>query len=84
MSGNQALALANSAHGEQTGWRRNQDVIDALPYIDSLTPEEKHAVDALIEEEVILILQLQRWSLAGWPYHLAEAPLFNSKPPPLP
>lgn len=46
------LALAATAYGEQTGWRKGQELIDALPYVDALTPEEKQAVDRLIEEEV--------------------------------
>jgi pre-mRNA-splicing factor SPF27 len=48
----QPLALTSAAHSEQKGWRRNQDLVDALPYVDNLAPEEKQAVDALIEEEV--------------------------------
>jgi len=52
MSGNQPLALANEAFAEQKGWRRDQELIDALPYVDGLQPAEKDAVNALIEEEV--------------------------------
>lgn len=52
MSKNQPIAIASHAHAEQKGWRRNQDLVDALPYIDTLSPEEKQRVDALIEEEV--------------------------------
>jgi hypothetical protein len=41
------LALAagpsNSAQGVG-GWRRGAELIDALPYIDSITPEEKELV----------------------------------------
>lgn len=48
----QPLVLANEAFGEQKSWRRNQELIDALPYIDSLEPAEKQAVMAVIEEEV--------------------------------
>ena len=48
----QALQLTDVAHGEQTGWRRGADLIQALPYYDGLSPEEKLAADALIEEEV--------------------------------
>jgi hypothetical protein len=48
----QPLALANEAFGEQRSWQRNQELIDALPYIDSLEPAEKQAVMAVIEEEV--------------------------------
>lgn len=46
------LALTSTAHAEQAGWRKGQDLMDALPYVDALTPEEKQAVDRLIEEEV--------------------------------
>lgn len=35
------------------GWRKNEDLIDALPYVDPLTPEDKRAVEKLIEEEVV-------------------------------
>jgi hypothetical protein len=46
------LAISALAHSEQRGWRRNQDLVDAMPYIDGLTAEEKQHVDVLIEEEV--------------------------------
>lgn len=48
----QPLALTDVAHSEQKGWRRNQHLVDSLPYVDGLTPAEKQAVDKLIEEEV--------------------------------
>lgn len=51
---NQPLALEATAHAEQKGWRRNQDLIDALSYVDTFTPEEKRTVDALILEEACL------------------------------
>ena len=47
-----ALQLTDVVHGEQKGWRRHQHLVDALPYVDGLTPAEKQAVDKLIEEEV--------------------------------
>lgn len=46
------LQLTDVAHGEQRGWRRSQHLVDSLPYVDGLTPQEKAAVDKLIEEEV--------------------------------
>ena len=46
------LALANEAFAEQAGWKQSQELIDALPYIDSLEPGEKEAVMKLINEEV--------------------------------
>jgi hypothetical protein len=46
------LALPETAQSEQTGWRRRQDLVDALPYVDALSPEEKKAIDQLIEDEV--------------------------------
>lgn len=52
MAGNQPLAIQQQAHAEQKGWRRNQDLIDALPYVDTLSPEEKQRVESLIEDEV--------------------------------
>ncbi|GFH06271.1 uncharacterized protein HaLaN_00875 [Haematococcus lacustris] len=30
-----------AAYGQAQGWRRGEDLIDALPYIDGLTPEFK-------------------------------------------
>lgn len=48
----QPLALDVAAHGEASGWRRGEHVIDALAYIDPLTPDEKADVDKLIQEEV--------------------------------
>ncbi|KAL4428227.1 hypothetical protein ABPG75_002316 [Micractinium tetrahymenae] len=52
MSQQQPLALADVAHGEQKGWRRHTQLVDALPYVDGLSPAEKAAVDKLIEEEM--------------------------------
>jgi hypothetical protein len=49
----QPLALASEAVAEQTGWRRGEDLIDSLPYIDGLETGEKEAVMRLVEEEVI-------------------------------
>eukprot|EP00890_Picochlorum_soloecismus_P006483 jgi/Picsp_1/6836/NSC_04173-R1_breast carcinoma amplified sequence 2 len=46
------LALTLGSHAEQTGWRRNQDVIDALPYVDDVTPEQKKEIQDMIEEEM--------------------------------
>jgi hypothetical protein len=48
----QSLQLIDTVYTESTGWRRNQDLITALPYVDLITDEEKLTVDALIEEEV--------------------------------
>ena len=46
------LQLDSAAYGEATGWRRGEHLIDALPYIDPLTPDVKREVEALIEEEM--------------------------------
>ena len=48
----QPLALDSAPAGQGAGWRKGQDLIDALPYVDRLTPEEKQRVDRLIQEEV--------------------------------
>ena len=48
----QLLALDSAPAGQAAGWRKGQDLIDALPYVDRLTPEEKQRVDRLIQEEV--------------------------------
>ena len=49
---NKPLALDFKPHGQAAGWRKGEDIIDALPYIDPLAPEAKKVVDALIEEEL--------------------------------
>lgn len=54
----QPLALDSAPAGQGAGWRKGQDLIDALPYVDRLTPEEKQRVDKLIQEEVSWIVQL--------------------------
>lgn len=51
----QQAALAIEYHGAsqtQGLWRKHQELIDALAYIDPLTPEVKQQVDKLIEEEM--------------------------------
>lgn len=69
------LALTDVAHGEETGWRRGQHLIDALPYIDTLTPESKAEVESLIKEEVSPGLH---WCVhlmpLGWAGSLLPAP----------
>lgn len=50
-----AAPLQLEYHGKAaaTGhWRRGQELIDSLPYIDPLTPDVKATVDGLIEEEM--------------------------------
>ena len=37
----QPLALANEAFAEQKSWRRREELVDALPYIDGLEAAEK-------------------------------------------
>lgn len=48
----ETLAIESAPLGEQTGWRSGQDLIDALPYIDTLSVEMKDEVDRLVNEEV--------------------------------
>jgi len=48
----QPLALAGEAFAEQEGWRRREELVDSLPYIDGLEAGEKEAVMRLVEEEV--------------------------------
>lgn len=48
----QPLALDSAAVGEAAGWRRHEDLIDALPYVDTMSPEEKQKVDRMIQGEV--------------------------------
>ena len=48
----QPLALDVAPAGQARGWRKHEDTIDALPYVDTLNDAEKARVDALIREEV--------------------------------
>lgn len=50
----QPLAISDTAHGAEIGWRRGQDLITALPYVDALTAESRAAVERLVQEEVCL------------------------------
>lgn len=66
MAQQQPLALEAEAFTEGKGWRRGQHLIDALPYVDSLTAEEKAHVDALIEEEVRKLCYMRGYLPRGW------------------
>jgi len=59
------LALTLGSHAEQTGWRRNQDLIDALPYVDDVTPEQKKEIQGMIEEEVRVMMIDGRHDVEG-------------------
>lgn len=48
----QVLALDNAPLGQAAGWRKGENLIDALPYVDRLTPGEKLSVDRLLQEEM--------------------------------
>jgi pre-mRNA-splicing factor SPF27 len=51
----ETATLAIEYHGasqSQGLWRKNAELIDALAYIDPLTPDVKTQVDRLIEEEM--------------------------------
>ena len=50
--GHDLLLLDSAAHGSSTGWRKGEDLIDALPYVDVLHPDVKRQVDVMIEEEM--------------------------------
>jgi hypothetical protein len=53
MTDQQALALEYHGKGQTEGhWRRGQNLIDALAYIDPLTPDVKQQIDKLVEEEM--------------------------------
>lgn len=45
------LALDYAAHGASTGWRKDEHLIDALPYVDHVSAELRAQVEALVEEE---------------------------------
>lgn len=51
-STSQPLLLEATAASEATGWRRNQHLIDAMPYIDTLNDQQKQEVEAMMEYEV--------------------------------
>lgn len=51
-SKNQPLLLEATAASEATGWRRNQHLINAMPYIDTLNDQQKQEVGAMLEHEV--------------------------------
>lgn len=51
----QTLAIAQHAHGQQAGWRAGEHLIDALPYVDTITPEARKQVGA---DVVSVLLQL--------------------------
>lgn len=59
------LALPAEAFGEETGWRRRQHLVDALPYVDHITDEEREAAEKLIREEV-RFEQVDGRSRRGW------------------
>lgn len=46
------LALDVAPHGELPGWRRGEEALDSLAYIDEFTEQEKAAVEQLIMDEV--------------------------------
>eukprot|EP00775_Hariotina_reticulata_P005887 gene5887-6128_t len=53
MTDQQPLALEYHGKGQTEGhWRRGQSLIDALAYIDPLTPDVKQQIDKLVEEEM--------------------------------
>ena len=47
-----ALQLDDVAFGKATGLRRGEDIVDALAYIDDITPDEQRIAENLIKEEV--------------------------------
>ena len=65
----QPLALDSAPHGEAGSWRRGEELIDALAYVDSLAPAERAAVDKLIAEEVGPCKNLHTaWTFLSWLY----------------
>ena len=46
------LALDIAPHDDLPGWRRGEEALDSLAYIDGFTEQEKRAVELLIVEEV--------------------------------
>ena len=56
------LALDVAPHGELPGWRRGEEALDSLAYIDEFTDPEKAAVEQLITDEVRALSGSQiRW-----------------------
>lgn len=53
MAGEAPLALEYHGKAQEQGhWRKHQELVDALAYIDPLTSDMKQQVDKLIEEEM--------------------------------
>lgn len=46
------LALDIAPHDDLPGWRRGEEALESLAYIDGFTEQEKRAVELLIVEEV--------------------------------
>ncbi len=46
------LALDVAPHGELPGWRKGEEALDSLAYIDNFTDQEKALVERLIIDEV--------------------------------
>ncbi|KAG2423515.1 hypothetical protein HXX76_015263 [Chlamydomonas incerta] len=72
------LALEFNAHGAAKGWRANEHLVDALPYVDSVPPELKPHVEALIEEEKRRSTKLPSDYLREMPS--VRAPKFDDHP----
>ncbi|KAG2431352.1 hypothetical protein HYH02_013342 [Chlamydomonas schloesseri] len=72
------LALEFTAHGAAKGWRANEHLVDALPYVDSVPPELKPHVEALIEEEKRKSIKLPSDYLREMP--AVRAPKFDDHP----
>lgn len=72
------LALEYTAHGAAKGWRANEHLVDALPYVDSVPPELKPHVEALIEEEKRRSTKLPSDYLREMPS--VRAPKFDDHP----
>ncbi len=49
------LALDTAPHDDLPGWRRGEETLDSLAYIDGFTEQEKRAVELLIVEDVRLL-----------------------------
>lgn len=72
------LALDYASHGAAKGWRANEHLIDALPYVDHVPLELRTVVDSLIEEEKCKSIKLPSDYLRELP--AVRAPQFEEHP----
>lgn len=51
--------MAGSEKISELEYEKSSQLIDALPYIDEITPEQKQTVDALLRQEVLIFIYIK-------------------------